>query len=69
MNEQPNRVSVSIGFTKNMGDFESLRVDVGLSSDKMPDESTADAFRRVKDFVKGALVEAVNEAVAEVEGN
>lgn len=65
---EPNRVSVSLGFTKNMGDFESLRVDVGLSSDRMDGESTVEAYRRVKDFVKSALLEAVNEAVAEIEG-
>ena len=65
---EPNRVSVSLGFTKNMGDFESLRVDVGLSSDKMDDETTAEAFNRVKNFVKAALMEAVTEAVSEIEG-
>lgn len=65
--ETPNRVSVHLGFTKNLGNFESLKVDVGLASDKTPDESTADAFRRVKDFVKGALVEAVEEVVSEIE--
>lgn len=63
-----NRVSVSLGFTKNMGDFESLRVDVGLESDKMDGESTTEAYRRVKEFVKAALLEAVNETVSEIEG-
>lgn len=28
-----HRVSVSVGYTRNMGNFESLRVDVGLEQD------------------------------------
>lgn len=64
--ESPNRVNVHLGFTKNLGNFESVKIDVGLASDKNPDESTAEAFRRVKDFVKGALMEAVEEVVSEI---
>lgn len=64
---EPNRVSVSLGFTKNLGNFETMRIDVGLASDKLDSETTADCFRRVETFVQKALVEAVENAVNAVQ--
>lgn len=61
-----NRVSVTVGYTRNMGNFESLRYDVGLESDPMSGESTAQAYERVAEFVKKRLMEQIREVEQEV---
>lgn len=50
-------VSYSIGFTRNMGDFESLRIDMGVTDAPRGDEKVSEAFNRVKDFVEGQLLD------------
>jgi hypothetical protein len=41
------RVSMMIGYTRNMGNFESLRLDVGIEIDVKEGESVDSAFNRV----------------------
>ena len=48
--------------TLNLGNFQSLRVEVGLDDDQRPDETTAEAFERVYQFVETQLAEKVTEA-------
>jgi len=50
-------VHYQIGFTRNMGDFESLRVDVGVTGDPIGDETTDQAYNRLKDFVEGRFMD------------
>jgi hypothetical protein len=42
----PDRVWVSCGLTVNLGDYESARMDAGLSSDLRSGESAKDAYER-----------------------
>ena len=54
-------VGVSIGTTLNMGDYESLRVDVWLS-DKVSDTETLEqAYARVVQAVDSTLQEIVSQ--------
>ena len=54
-------VGVSIGTTLNMGDYESLRVDVWLS-DKVSDTETVEqAYARVVQTVDNTLQEIVSQ--------
>lgn len=63
---EPTRVRVSLGYTRNMGNFESLRVDIGVDDSRREGESVVDCFSRVYTFVENKLMEKVNEAEAEI---
>lgn len=54
-------VGVSIGSTLNMGDYESLRVDVWLTDDVQPNETVAQAYQRVTAVVDETLQNIVQQ--------
>lgn len=54
-------VGVSIGTTLNMGDYESLRVDVWLSDSVNKNETTQQAYERVVSVVDETLQSIVNQ--------
>ena len=61
LNDDFPTVGVSIGTTLNMGDYESLRVDVWLS-DKVSDTETLEqAYARVVQAVDSTLQEIVSQ--------
>lgn len=53
-------VGVSIGSTLNMGDYESLRVDVWLTDDVHENETVAQAYQRVTSVVDETLQNIVS---------
>lgn len=55
------RVTVTMGFTRNMGNFESLRIDVGLEASRLNGEDSKDTFNRVYSFVEERLMEKFSE--------
>lgn len=67
MNNEETKVSVSLGYTLNLGNFQSLRIDLQVQDNKRDGENTNDAFERVYKFVEDKLAEKVKEASAEVE--
>lgn len=68
MNNEDTRVKVGLGYTLNLGNFQSLRIDVEVTDNKREGENTGDAFERVYEFVENKLAEKVKEASAELEG-
>jgi hypothetical protein len=60
------RVTVSLGFTKNLGNFESLRVDIGVQDFVRSGENISDATDRVYQFVENKLVEKQQEIAKEI---
>ena len=44
-----------------MGDFESLRIDIGVEDEPRGDEKVSEAYNRVKDFVESKLLAEVDE--------
>lgn len=54
-------VGVNIGTTLNMGDYESLRVDVWLTDSVAPTETVEQAYARVVKTVDKTLQEIVNQ--------
>jgi len=54
-------VGVSIGTTLNMGDYESLRVDVWLTDEVQEGETTQQAYERVVSTVDETLQNIVNQ--------
>jgi hypothetical protein len=54
-------VTVSLGYTMNVGNFESLRMDYSITEDVKSDETVDEAVRRVEDKVENFLVERVKK--------
>lgn len=67
MSESTN-VSVTLGYTLNLGNFQSLRVDIGVTDFVRSGETTGTAVDRVYSFVEEKVLEKVQEAKLELEG-
>jgi hypothetical protein len=60
-------VSVTLGYTLNLGNFQSLRIDIGITDFVRAEENTDQALDRVYDFVEKKVIEKVEEAKKELE--
>lgn len=58
-------VGMNKGITRNMGDYESLRVDVWLTDYIHEDETPQDAFERIESVIDSVLEEAVLSVIDE----
>jgi hypothetical protein len=67
MENENTRVKVGLGYTLNLGNFQSLRIDLEISDSKREGENTSDTFDRVYAFVEDRLAEKVKEASQELE--
>jgi len=67
MENENTKVKVALGYTLNLGNFQSLRIDLEVSDNKRDSETTNEAFERVYEFVENKLAEKVKEASAEIE--
>jgi methyl coenzyme M reductase subunit D len=67
MNNEETKVNVGLGYTLNLGNFQSLRIDISVTDNKRDGENINDAFDRVYAFVEEKLSNKVKEASAEVE--
>lgn len=68
MNNEDTKVKVGLGYTLNLGNFQSLRIDLEVTDSKREGENTNDAFERVYAFVEDRLAEKVREASSEIDG-
>ena len=55
------KVSATLGYTLNLGNFQSLRVDLGVTDDVRDGETTKDAMERIYNFVEAQVVEKVQQ--------
>jgi methyl coenzyme M reductase subunit D len=67
MNNEETKVTVGLGYTLNLGNFQSLRIDLSVTDNKREGENTNEAFDRVYSFVEAKLSEKVKEATSEIE--
>jgi hypothetical protein len=65
MENSKTKVSVALGYTLNLGNFQSLRIDLGIEDSERDGENISEAFDRVYSFVEQKLTEKVREASAE----
>ena len=65
MENDSTKVSVTLGYTLNLGNFQSLRLDLGVVDSKRDGENTEQAFERVYKFVEDKLTEKIQEAQSE----
>ena len=61
---QSTKVSATLGYTLNLGNFQSLRVDLGVVDNVRDNENVDEAMNRIYDFVESKVIEKVNEAKA-----
>ncbi len=60
-------VSVTLGYTLNLGNFQSLRIDLGITDFVRNGENTDQALDRVYEFVENKVIQKVEEAKKELE--
>jgi len=65
MTTQTN-VKVDLQFTRNLGNYESLKVGIGIEDFQRNGETIDEATNRVYDFVEKKLMEKVNEIEEEL---
>ena len=65
MENETTKVNITLGYTLNLGNFQSLRLDLGVIDNKQDGETTDQAFDRVYKFVEDKLTEKIKEAQEE----
>ena len=65
MENENTKISVALGYTLNLGNFQSLRFDFGVVDSKRNGETPDQAVGRIYKFVEDKLTEKVKEAEAE----
>jgi hypothetical protein len=63
---EATKVQWALGYTVNVGNFQSLRLDCQIEDYVREGESTKDASDRVYKFVEDELVQKLNEAKEEL---
>lgn len=67
MENDSTKITVALGYTLNLGNFQSLRVDLGVEDSRREGETVGEAFERVYEFVEAKLAEKVAEASSEID--
>jgi hypothetical protein len=65
MENEPTKVNVTLGYTLNLGNFQSLRLDLGVVDSARNGETADQAFERVYKFVEDKLTDKIREAQEE----
>ena len=60
------RVKVDLSFTRNLGNYESIRINVGVEDDVRSGETVDAATERVYVFVESKLVQKTSEVEEEL---
>jgi methyl coenzyme M reductase subunit D len=65
MENDSTKVNVTLGYTLNLGNFQSLRLDLGVTDNAKDGETVDQAFERVYKFVEDKLTDKIKEAQQE----
>lgn len=66
MKMSQTNVKVELHFTRNLGNFESVRIGIGIEDWVREGENTTTATDRVYKFVEEQLIEKVKEVESEI---
>ena len=66
MENEQTKINVTLGYTLNLGNFQSLRIDLGIEDSRRDGETIDEAFSRVYSFVEAKLTEKINESKDEI---
>jgi hypothetical protein len=67
MENENTKINIALGYTLNLGNFQSLRIDLGVEDSRREGETVQQAFDRVYEFVETKLVEKINESKDEID--
>jgi len=59
MEQDKTRVKVGLGYTMNLGNFQSLRIDIGVEDSQREGEHAGETFDRVYSFVEQKLSDKI----------
>jgi hypothetical protein len=62
------KVKVDLSFTRNLGNYESIKIGIGVEDTVRPGETVASATDRVYQFVEDKLIEKTREVEEELKG-
>ncbi len=60
------RVKVDLSFTRNLGNYESIRIGIGIEDNVRQGENVDTATERVYKFVENKLIEKTREVEEEL---
>jgi hypothetical protein len=60
------RVKVDLSFTRNLGNYESIKIGVGIEDDVRQGETVEAATERVYAFVENKLIQKTEEVEEEL---
>ena len=60
------KVKVDLSFTRNLGNYESIKIGVGIEDDVRQGETVDSATERVYAFVENKLIEKTQEVEEEL---
>ena len=61
-------IRVDLQFTRNLGNYENIKVGIAIEDFKRQGETTDEATDRVYEFVENKLIEKMNEIEEELKG-
>jgi hypothetical protein len=62
------KVKVDLSFTRNLGNYESIKIGIGVEDDVRAGENVDSATERVYKFVEEKLIEKTREVEEELKG-
>lgn len=62
------QVTAGLTYTRNLGNFENVKVNIEVTTDALQGENVNTAFERVYSFVEAKLQEKVEEIEADLKG-
>lgn len=66
MDNKDTRVKVDLSFTRNLGNYESIKIGIGVEDWVRDGETVSSATERVYKFVEDKLIEKTNEVEKEL---
>jgi hypothetical protein len=60
------KVKVDLSFTRNLGNYESIKIGIGIEDDVRSTETVDQATERVYAFVENKLIEKTQEVEEEL---
>ena len=64
----PTRVKAGLKFVRNLGNYESIHIDLGVEDYVRNEETVSQAMDRVYQFVETQLIDRVQEIEADING-
>jgi hypothetical protein len=63
---EPTRVKVDLSFTRNLGNYESIKISIGVEDTVRQGENVDSATDRVYEFVENKLLDKTREVEEEL---